>query len=103
MAAGARLTSSCLPTYSSALAVPCNRVRTACGSGRLIFKHKGAQLCAYNHPLPQVVLTLALCSSLFAAKKQEARSFLTGLLKGGIELKDRSAGGWRSGLQRSEK
>jgi hypothetical protein len=46
---------------------------------------------------------LALCSSLFAAKKQEARSFLTGLLKGGIELKDRSAGGWRSGLQRSEK
>jgi len=25
------------------------------------------------------------------------------LLEGGIKLKDRSAGGWRSGLQRSEK
>jgi hypothetical protein len=31
------------------------------------------------------------------------RSFLTGFHFGGIELKDRSAGGWRSGLQRSEK
>jgi hypothetical protein len=36
-------------------------------------------------------------------KKQEARSFLTGLLIGWIKLKDRSAGGWRSGMQRSEK
>ena len=31
------------------------------------------------------------------------RSFLTGFQFGGIKLKDRSAGGWRSGLQRSEK
>ncbi len=31
------------------------------------------------------------------------RSFLTGSHFGGIKLKDRSAGGWRSGLQRSEK
>jgi len=31
------------------------------------------------------------------------RSFLTGFLFGGIKLKDRSAGGWRSGMQRSEK
>jgi len=46
---------------------------------------------------------LALRALPLAAKKQEARSFLTGLLIGGIELKDRSAGGWRSGLQRSEK
>ena len=47
----------------------------------------------------------ALCSLLFALglKKQEARSFLTGLLIGWIKLKDRSAGGWRSGMQRSEK
>jgi len=30
------------------------------------------------------------------------RSFLTGFQVGGISLKDRSAGGWRSGLQRSE-
>jgi hypothetical protein len=40
---------------------------------------------------------------LTGLQKQEARSFLTGLLIGGIELKDRSVGGWRSGLQRSEK
>jgi len=47
----------------------------------------------------------ALSTLLFAPcrKKQEARSLLTGLWVGGIRLKDRSAGGWRSGLQRSEK
>jgi hypothetical protein len=44
--------------------------------------------------------TVLVCQ---AYKKQEARSFLTGLLIGWIELKGRSAGGWRSGLQRSEK
>jgi hypothetical protein len=36
-------------------------------------------------------------------KSGRTRSFLTGFQEGGIELKDRSAGGWRSGLQRSEK
>jgi len=47
---------------------------------------------------------LALCrTTSLLSKKQEARSLLTGLLIGGIKLKDRSAGGWRSGLQRSEK
>jgi hypothetical protein len=34
---------------------------------------------------------------------RETRSLLTGFLFGGIKLKDRSAGGWRSGMQRSEK
>jgi len=34
---------------------------------------------------------------------RETRSFLTGFKFGGIKLKDRSVGGWRSGMQRSEK
>jgi hypothetical protein len=50
-----------------------------------------------------LVETLEERNRVLALKKQEARSLLTGLLIGGIELKDRSAGGWRSGLQRSEK
>jgi len=37
------------------------------------------------------------------SKCGRTRSFLTGFHFGGIKLKDRSAGGWRSGLQRSEK
>lgn len=36
-------------------------------------------------------------------KNAGSRSLLTGSWFGGTKLKDRSAGGWRSGLQRSEK
>ncbi|MFY9620368.1 MAG: hypothetical protein WAQ99_11220 [Pyrinomonadaceae bacterium] len=54
-------------------------------------------------PESRIYLGKILCWFWQAFKKQEARSFLTGLLIGGIELKDRSVGGWRSGLQRSEK
>ena len=34
---------------------------------------------------------------------QENPVIATGFQFGGIRLKDRSAGGWRSGMQRSEK
>ena len=38
-----------------------------------------------------------------ARKCGRTRSFLTGFLFRGVKLKDRSAGGWRSGRPRSEK
>jgi hypothetical protein len=43
------------------------------------------------------------CSKDGSPKNAGSRSLLTGSWFGGIKLKDRSAGGWRSGLQRSEK
>ena len=36
-------------------------------------------------------------------QKRENPVIATGFQFGGIRLKDRSAGGWRSGMQRSEK
>jgi hypothetical protein len=42
-------------------------------------------------------------SGLMSSKCGRTRSLLTGFQFGGIKLKGCSAGGWRSGMQRSEK
>ena len=63
---------------------------------------EGRSACEKNYHRGEFALEITGLD-LAGLLKQEARSFLTGLLIGGIELKDRSVGGWRSGLQRSEK
>ena len=40
---------------------------------------------------------------LMSPKRRRTRSLLTGFQFGGIRLKGCSAGGWRSGMRRSEK
>ena len=42
-------------------------------------------------------------ANIQSPKCGRTRSFLTGFQFGGIKLKGCSAGGWRSGMQRSEK
>ena len=46
---------------------------------------------------------IKVIAKLISPKCRRTQSLLTGFQFGGIMLKGRSAGGWRSGMQRSEK